>query len=101
VELKLEVEGAAAAAASSAPSSTTPSGAPAKKQVDATMLIPRGVTLDQLEKGGGRPTGFDTNASFSKKTNKVNKVFIIVGIVVAVVIIGLLIYASSQVNHGH
>jgi pSer/pThr/pTyr-binding forkhead associated (FHA) protein len=88
VELKLEVEGAVA---------TTPSGAPAKKQVDATMLMPRGVSLDELEKGG-RPPGFDKNTSFSKKTNKANKVFIIVSIVVAVVIAGLLYYALSQVN---
>jgi hypothetical protein len=95
VELKLEVEGAAATAP--APGST-PAPMPAKKQVDATMLIPRGVSLDQLEQGGTRPTGFDTNASFSKKTNKVNKYFIIGGIVVAVLIIGLLIYALSQVG---
>lgn len=94
VELKLEVEGATPAAP--APGSTPPPApVPARKQVDATMLIPRGVSLDQLEQGGTRPTGFDTNASFSKKTNKVNKYFIIGGIVVAVVIIGLLIYALS------
>jgi pSer/pThr/pTyr-binding forkhead associated (FHA) protein len=98
VELKLEVEGAAPT--TPAPGST-PAPAPAKKQVDATMLIPRGVTLDQLEQGGTRPTGFDTNASFSKKTNKVNKFFIIGGIVVAVVIIGLLIFALSKVNPSH
>jgi pSer/pThr/pTyr-binding forkhead associated (FHA) protein len=99
VELKLEVEGAAATVP--APGSTPapmPAPAPAKKQVDATMLIPRGVSLDQLEQGGTRSSGFDTNASFSKKTNKVNKFFIIGGIVVAVVIIGLLIYALLQVN---
>lgn len=45
VELKLEVEGAAPGAP--APGSTP---APAKKPVDATMLMPRGVSLDQLEK---------------------------------------------------
>lgn len=98
VELKLEVEGAAALTTASG--SALPAPAPAKKQVDATMLIPRGVSLDQLEKGGTRVGGFDTNASFSKKTNKVNKFFIIGGIIVAVVIIGLLIYALSQVNPG-
>lgn len=91
VELKLEVEGVTAAA-------PAPASAPAKKQVDATMLIPRGVSLDQLEQGGARTSGFDANASFSKKTNKVNKVFIIGGIVVALVIIGLLIFALSKVN---
>jgi len=98
VELKLEVEGAAAGAPAAPGSAPAPASAPAKKQVDATMLIPRGVSLDQLEQGGTRPTGFDTNASFSKKTNKVNKVFIIAGIVVAVVIAALVIYAFSQVN---
>jgi pSer/pThr/pTyr-binding forkhead associated (FHA) protein len=93
VELKLEAEGAVAAS----PSAPLPSGAPAKKQVDATMLMPRGVSLGDLEKGG-TPPGFDKNTSFSKKSNKVNKYFIIICIVVAAVIIGLLIYALNQVN---
>jgi pSer/pThr/pTyr-binding forkhead associated (FHA) protein len=88
VELKLEVEGAPASAADAG--NTPP---PAKKQVDSTMLMPRGVSMDQLEKGG-RPPGFDK--TFSKKTNKVNKFFIIGGIVVAVVIAVLLYYAFSQ-----
>jgi pSer/pThr/pTyr-binding forkhead associated (FHA) protein len=90
VELKLEAEGAAPSAP--APGSTP---APAKKPVDATMLMPRGVSMDQLEKGG-RPPGFDK--TFSKKTNKVNKLFVIIGIVVAVVIAGLLYYAFSQAS---
>jgi pSer/pThr/pTyr-binding forkhead associated (FHA) protein len=99
VELKLEVEGVVttAPALGSTPA-PMPASAPGKKQVDATMLIPRGVSLDQLEQGGTRSTGFDTNKSFSKKTNKVNKYFIIGGIVAAVVIIGLLIYVFSQIN---
>jgi hypothetical protein len=97
--LKLEVEGAPATApASDLTPAPMPASATAKKQVDATMLIPRGVSLDQLEQGGTRPSGFDTNKSFSKKTNKVNKYFIIGGIVAAVVIIGLLIYVFSQIN---
>lgn len=95
VELKLEGAGAAVGAP---PTSGSPTAGPVKKQVDATLLIPRGVTLDQLEQGGTRPGGFDTSSSFSKKTNKVNKMFIIGGIVVAVVIIGLLIFVFSQVN---
>src|SRR5471032_2570434 len=40
VELKLEVEGAAPPAASG------------KRQVDSTMVMPRGVSLGELEKGG-------------------------------------------------
>jgi pSer/pThr/pTyr-binding forkhead associated (FHA) protein len=93
VELKLEVEGAAPTAP--APGSTP---APMKKPVDATMLMPRGVSLDQLEKSGERPPGFDK--TFSKKTNKVNKFFIIGGIVVIIVIIALLIFAFGKVNPG-
>src|SRR5271154_843012 len=58
VELKLEAEGATAT------SVTAP--APAKKVVDATMVIPRGVSLGDLEKGG-RPPGFDNSTVFSKK----------------------------------
>jgi pSer/pThr/pTyr-binding forkhead associated (FHA) protein len=88
VELKLEAEGGAA---------TAPSlPAPSKKQVDATMVMPRGVSLDQLEKGG-RPPGFDSTTVFTKKSNKVNKFFIIGVIVVFVVIVVLLIYALQQV----
>ncbi len=88
VELKLEAEGTATSASPAAP---------AKKQVDATMLMPRGVSLDELEKGG-RPPGFDKNTSFSKKTNKANRLFIIIGIVIALVIGVLLYYAFTQVN---
>jgi pSer/pThr/pTyr-binding forkhead associated (FHA) protein len=68
-----------------------------KKQVDATLIIPRGVSLSDLEQGT-RPTGFDTNTAFSKKSNKVNKYFIIGGVVVGIIIIVLIIYALSQVK---
>jgi pSer/pThr/pTyr-binding forkhead associated (FHA) protein len=93
VELKLEVEGAAAAPAPSAPASV-----PAKKQVDATMIMPRGVSLDQWEQGGARPPGFDTNTAFSKKTNKTNKFFVIGGIIIGLLIIGLIVYSLLQVS---
>jgi pSer/pThr/pTyr-binding forkhead associated (FHA) protein len=89
VELKLEAEGAVET------SPSAPAAAPAKKQVDATMLMPRGVSLDQLEKGG-RPPGFDK--TFSKKTNKVNKFFVIGAIVVALVIVVLLFMVYKQVS---
>jgi hypothetical protein len=82
-----------------APGSAAPAPAPAsanpKKQVDATMVIPRGVSLNDLEQSGVR-AGFDTNASFSKKSNKTNKYFLIGGIVVGVVILGLIIFALKQ-----
>jgi pSer/pThr/pTyr-binding forkhead associated (FHA) protein len=92
VELKLEAEGAAA--------TSIAAPAPAKKVVDATMIIPRGVSLDQLEQGGRKP--FDTTSTvFSKKKNKVNFYFLIGGILVGGLIIGLIIYSLMQVNSGH
>ena len=94
VELKLEAEGVTAM-----PMPGIAPSAPAKKQVDATMLMPRGVSLDELEKGG-RPPGLDKNTSFSKKTNKVNRWFLIAGILVGLLIVGLLIYALKQVSPG-
>jgi pSer/pThr/pTyr-binding forkhead associated (FHA) protein len=97
VELRLETEGAPGAApvAAPAPAGSTPAPAPAKKQVDATMLMPRGVSLEDLETGA-RVKGFDK--TFSKKTNKVNRWFLIIGIFVGLVIIGLLYYAFSQAS---
>jgi pSer/pThr/pTyr-binding forkhead associated (FHA) protein len=81
-----------------APAGSPPAPAPVapKKQVEGTMIIPRGVSLSDLEQGGTRAGGFDTNTAFSKKTNKVNRVFLIVGIVVGVVILGLILYLLTQ-----
>jgi len=81
-----------------APAGSPPAPAPVapKKQVEGTMIIPRGVSLSDLEQGGTRVGGFDTNTAFSKKTNKVNRVFLIVGIVVGVVILGLILYLLTH-----
>jgi pSer/pThr/pTyr-binding forkhead associated (FHA) protein len=94
VELKID-DGKPVSAAPLPATGNAP--APAKKQVDATLIIPRGVSLSDLEQGT-RPTGFDTNTAFSKKSNKVNKYFLIGGVVVGIIIIGLIIYALSQVK---
>lgn len=97
VELKLETNGVAATP-SAGGTPPPPAAAPAKRQMDATVVIPRGVSLDDLEKGG-RPPGFDAaNTSFSKKTNQTNKFFLIGGIAVGLLILGLLIWAFSAVG---
>src|ERR1051325_540968 len=57
-----------APAPTSAPSAASPD-APARKPVDQTMIIPRGVSLNELAEGT-RPAGFDTTSKgFSKKKN--------------------------------
>jgi pSer/pThr/pTyr-binding forkhead associated (FHA) protein len=93
VELKLE-SGTEAVTPGSTPSTTTTSK---PRQVDATMVIPRGVSLDQLEKGG-QSKGLASATAFSKKKDKTNLIFIIIGVVVAIVIIGLLLTAFFKVG---
>ena len=77
IEMRLETE-------------TTPPAT--KKPVDQTMVMQRGVSLTDLEQGT-RAGGFDTaGRGFSKKDNKVNKIFIILAVIVGVVIVVLLLY---------
>jgi pSer/pThr/pTyr-binding forkhead associated (FHA) protein len=97
VELKLET-GTPASAPAPAPA-TAPAPGPAKKQGEATMVIPRGVSLSELE-GGGRPPGFDTSKEFSKKRNRVGIYFWIGVGILGIIIVVLLLWALSQVNHG-
>jgi pSer/pThr/pTyr-binding forkhead associated (FHA) protein len=67
--------------------------APAKKPIDQTMVMQRGVSLTELEQGA-RGGGFDTkSAGFSKKTNKGSKIFWIVAALVGLLIVGGLLYA--------
>lgn len=94
VELKLEVEGMTT-------TPTTPATpVPAKKSVDSTMIMPRGVSLGELEKGG-RPPGFDSTKAFSRKKNRVNTYFLIGGILVGLLIVGLIIYSLRLVGNNH
>jgi len=70
--------------------------APAKKQIDQTLVMQRGVSLNELEKGT-RTSGFDTKGSgFSKKNDKGNKIFWIVAALVGLAIAGGLIIALTM-----
>jgi len=63
IEMRLEAEGAASAPA------------PAKK-MEQTMVMQRGVSLNELVETGTRAGGFDTTGSgFSKKKDGGNKIF--------------------------
>ena len=62
----------------------TAAPAPGKKAIEQTLVVPRGVSLDQLEQGP-KAAGFDTAAKgFAKKDNRSNKLFI--GVVILVVV---------------
>jgi pSer/pThr/pTyr-binding forkhead associated (FHA) protein len=96
VEIRLDAPGAAAA-----PGTPAPAGAiappSAKRNVDSTMVISKGVSLEQLEQGP--QGGFDTTkGGFTKKVNKTNKYFIWGGIAFAVIILGLFLFLLSQIG---
>jgi pSer/pThr/pTyr-binding forkhead associated (FHA) protein len=92
VELRLENGAPPAAAAPTSVSAQKPAGSPA--------TMPRGVRLDQLEQGGRAP-GFDSSSIFTKKSNKVNRVFLIAGVLVSLVIIVLLIFVFKFAAPAH
>jgi FHA domain len=100
-QVELRIDDGSPVVASPAPASA-PASAPAptsgKRQTDATMVIPRGVSLSDLEQGGTRPAGFNTNTAFSKKKNKGNLYFIIGGAVVALVILVLIIVLINKAS---
>ena len=100
VELKID-DGQPAAAPAPVSAAPAPAAAAPKKQSEgATMVMSRGVSLTDLEQGGTRPPGFDTNTVFSKKKNKVNTYFIIGGGVVAVIIVILIVIALKAASGG-
>ena len=71
--------------------------ATSKKHVDQTMVMQRGVSLNELEQGA-RTGGFDTKGSgFSKKGDNVNKVFWVVAGFVGFVIVVLLLYVFTKI----
>jgi pSer/pThr/pTyr-binding forkhead associated (FHA) protein len=66
-----------------------------KKPLDQTLVMQRGVSLNELETGA-RSGSFDTKGSgFSKKDNKVNLIFWVVAGAVGLVILVLLLYVFA------
>jgi pSer/pThr/pTyr-binding forkhead associated (FHA) protein len=81
IEMRLETE------------ATTPP--PPKKPADQTLVMQRGVSLNELEQGA-RTGGFDSKGTgFSKKKDKGNKIFWIAAAVFGAIIIGALLYALA------
>lgn len=91
IEARLEADGAAAG--------TAAAPAEKKKQDRSTSVIPRGVKLNEFEQGS---TGvkFDKNSPFAKKSNKINMIFLAVGVVLGLAIIISLILAFMKVGGG-
>jgi pSer/pThr/pTyr-binding forkhead associated (FHA) protein len=102
-QVEIKLDDGKPAGAPQAPAVAAPAPAPAapKRPTEGgTMVMSRGVSLTDLEQGGTRPPGFDTNTVFSKKKNKVNTYFIIGGVVVAIIIVVLIVIALKAANGG-
>jgi len=90
VELELSEGEGAAAAAPPAPGKAA-TAQPAAQVADQTMVMKRGVSLSELEQGP--VSGFDTTSSvFSKKSNQVNRYFVIGGVLIGVAIVVLIAF---------
>jgi pSer/pThr/pTyr-binding forkhead associated (FHA) protein len=107
IELKLET---GAGSPGPAPAPATPAAPPApaaaaasKRPLESTMVMPRGISLSDLESGGRKP-GPDTatgSKMFSKKRNIVGQYFWIAAGIVIVIIIGLIFFIISQASNHH
>lgn len=85
-----------------APGAAAPAPAPAtpgKARQDQTLVAQRGVSLNDLTEV--RTGGFDTAQSgFTKKSNKVNRYFIIGGAIIGFIIVALLIFVALSIRGG-
>jgi hypothetical protein len=69
-----------------------------KKQFDRTSVIPGGVKRTEFDQTARGP-GFDTKAAgFSKRTDKVNRAFVIAGVAIGVIIGILLLYIFATIR---
>lgn len=107
IELQLVPDGAptpamkpAPAPAAGAPASAAPAPASSNRQkMDSTMVVPRGVSLNELSGEGVRAGGFDTSGKgFSKKKNNANMLFLYIGIGLVVVIGIVLVIVFTQLH---
>jgi pSer/pThr/pTyr-binding forkhead associated (FHA) protein len=71
-------------------------GTAQKKPLEKTMVLPQGVKMQELDSGTRRSV--DEASGFSKKTNKANRIFILIGIILGLVIAAVLIAAILQLG---
>ena len=105
IELQLVPDGAPmpemkapAPAPGGAPAPKPAAPAPPPKKMDSTMVVPRGVNMNEFSEGARGP-GFDTSTKgFSKKKNNTTKLFLIIGGVLALIVIIVLVVVFSQLH---
>jgi pSer/pThr/pTyr-binding forkhead associated (FHA) protein len=88
VELRLE------SGTAGSPPAASPPPSPAKKPLDKTMALPQGVKAAEMSK----TIELGANTGFSKRSNKANKIFIVVGIVFGLLVIAMIILALMNLK---
>jgi hypothetical protein len=73
--------------------------APAKKAGEPLPAVQAGVRLNDLE-ATAHTTKIEVNPAFKKKSDKINRVFVAIGIALGVIIVGLLVYALLRPSGG-
>jgi len=68
-----------------------PPGPSGKKQIDKTQIIPQGVKMGELDSGTKTVT-FDKASVFKKKSNKTAIIFIVIGVILGLVIVGAIVF---------
>lgn len=71
-------------------------GATGKKLLDKTSVLPQGVKMNDLEQGTQKIKTFDGNSPFKKKSNKTTWIFVAIGIVLVVTIIGIGVWIMNS-----
>jgi pSer/pThr/pTyr-binding forkhead associated (FHA) protein len=69
-----------------------PTAAQQKKVFDHTQVVPQGIKLTELDQTARMPVA----PAFGKKSNRGTKIFLIVSIVAALVLIGFIIYVITK-----
>lgn len=93
-QVEMRLESGTGKAASPAPAAAA---AAAKKPLDKTVVLPQGVKVGDFDQGAnGRH--LEGSTAFSKKSNKVNKLFVMIAIGLGVLIVVAIIIAFLSLN---
>jgi predicted component of type VI protein secretion system len=87
-QIEMRLDSGAPAASGSAPTPAPAAPATPKKSLDKTVAMPQGVKAGELGQ-----SGFQSSATFSKKSNKANRIFIWVGVVFLILVVASIIMA--------
>lgn len=92
--IEMRLEGAEGQSTPAAPPGkpSAPGQAPRPKQtLDQTRIIPQGVNPDELQ-GTGGPPQLGSTTGFEKKSDRGNKIFLILVVIVGLILVGALLW---------